>query len=295
MFDVSIVIPCKNEVNNLKQTVDSIMHSKNKLTYEIIIVDDSSVDGSSDFINKNKETYKDIKIISAPSLGAAGSRNLGAEAASGKYLFFCDAHISVPDYWLDTLIKTLEENNAHIIAPVIKDMIKKNCKGYGQTWNNNLEVTWLLNKPENNGSEIPIACGCVFGIRKEVFDAIGGFDMHFQVWGKEDEELCFKSWLFGYKIILDISVEVKHLFRSKHPYEVTYENVIYNFLCIAYSHFSNKNLAKVLNIARNNYAFSSAAAKIMLNESLMKQRKEYFNKRRFDENYFFQKFNIPFK
>jgi glycosyltransferase involved in cell wall biosynthesis len=294
MFDASIIIPCKNEVNNLKKTVDSIMNSKNKLSYEIIIVDDNSTDGSCDFINKNKEIYKDIKLISALNLGAASSRNFGAKTASGKYLFFCDAHVSVPDYWLDTLIKTLEDNNAHIIAPVIKDMVKENRKGYGQTWNNNLEVTWLLNKPEINGSEIPIACGCAFGIKKEVFDVIGGFDRYFQVWGKEDEELCLKSWLFGYKIILDISVEVRHLFRSKHPYQVTHENVIYNFLCMAYSHFSNKKLIKALNIARTNYAFSYSAAKIMLNQDLMKQRQEYFSKRKYDEDYFFRKFNISF-
>lgn len=294
MFEVSIIIPCKNEVNNLKKTVDSIMNSKNKLSYEIIIVNDGSTDGSCDFINIDKEIYSSIKLISALNLGAASSRNFGAKTACGKYLFFCDAHVSVPDYWLDTLIKTLEDNNAHIIAPVIKDMVKEDYKGYGQTWNNNLEVMWLLNKTENNGSEIPIACGCAFGIKKEVFDAIGGFDKHFEVWGKEDEELCFKSWLFGYKIVLDISVEVKHLFRSKHPYQVTHENVIYNFLCMAYSHFGNKNLVKALNIARNNHAFSYSAAKTMINEGLMKQRKEYFSKRKYDENYFFKKFNIPF-
>lgn len=294
MFDVSIIIPCKNEVSNLKKTVDSIMDSKNKLSYEIIIVDDGSTDGSCDFINVNKEIYKDIKLISVLNFGAAGARNFGAKTALGKYLFFCDAHISVPDYWLDTLINTLEDNRAHIIAPVIEDMVKENCKGYGQTWNNNLEVTWLLNKIENSSSEIPIACGCAFGIKKEVFEAIGGFNKYFEVWGKEDEELCFKSWLFGYKVILDISVEVKHLFRQTHPYQVTHENVIHNFLCMAYCHFSDKNLVKALNIARKNYDFSSAAAKIMLNEDLMNQRKEYFNKRTFDDNYFFKKFNIGF-
>ena len=294
MPEVSVIIPCKNEVNNLRKTVDSIMNSKNKLSYEIIIVNDGSLDGSCDFINTNIEIYKDIKLISTFNLGAAGSRNFGAKIALGKFLFFCDAHVCVPDYWLDTLIKTLEDNNAHIIAPVIKDMVKENCKGYGQTWNSNLEVMWLLDKTENKGLEIPIACGCAFGIKKEVFEAIGGFDKYFEVWGKEDEELCFKSWLFGYKIILDVSVEVKHLFRDNHPYVVTHENVIYNFLTMACSHFGTEKLVKALNIARNNDAFSSSAAKLMLNENLMKQREEYFRKRKYEEDYFFEKFNISF-
>jgi glycosyltransferase involved in cell wall biosynthesis len=295
MFDVSIIIPCKNEINNLKKTIDSIMSSKNKLTYEIIVIDDGCVDGSCDFISTDVETYKNIKLIPSGNLGLSNTKNLGGKTAQGKYLFFCDAHITVPDYWLDNLIKTLEENGGHAIAPVVADMTRDQYKGYGETWNSSLEVVWLTNKPENNSSEIPIACGCVFGIKKEVFDAIGGFDSHFEIWGKEDEEISLKLWLFGYRIILDTFVEVKHLFRTKHPYEVTHENVIYNFLCMVYSHFDTKNLAIALDIARNKYSFAPAIAKIMLNGDLMNQRKEYFSRRTFNENYFFEKFDIPFK
>jgi len=64
---------------------------------------------------------------------------------------------------------------------------------------------------------------------------------------------------------------------------------------MAYFHFDNENLAIALNIVRNNCSFASAATKVMLNEDLMNQRKEYFNKRTFDENYFFKKFNILLK
>lgn len=294
LIDVSIIIPCKNEINNLKNTVDSIMDSKNNLSFEIIVVDDGSTDGSCDFIDINKDIYKAITLISSKNNGAAGSRNLGAKMAIGKYLFFCDAHVSVPNYWIDNLIKTLEENDAHTIAPIITDMNNDQSKGYGQTWNDKLEVTWLIQKPSINGSEIPIACGCAFGIKREVFDSIGGFDTYFQVWGKEDEELCLKSWLFGFKVILDTTVEVKHIFRTKHPYKVTFAEVIYNFLCMANSHFDFKNLIKAINITKDNAYFPIAAAKIMLNEDLLKQRNEYFSKRKYDENYFFKKFNIPF-
>lgn len=291
-MDASIIIPCKNEGGNLKKTVDSIMSSKNQKSFEIIIVDDGTIYENYDFINKS--SYDNVKIIRSGNLGAAKARNLGAKLAYGQYLFFCDAHISVPNYWIDNLIEALEKNNSHIVAPVIKDMKKEEYKGYGQTWNKELQVQWLLDKPEDNFTVIPIACGCCFGIRKNVFKEIGGFDKYFEVWGKEDEELSLKAWLFGYKIVLDTRIEVKHLFRSKHPYEVTYENFIYNFLCMIYSHFSDKHLSKALNIACNHYAFSKAASKFILNENLLKQREEYFNKRKYNENYFFQKFNILF-
>ncbi|MBW9152825.1 glycosyltransferase family 2 protein [Clostridium estertheticum] len=293
MFDASIVIACRNEVNNLKRTVDSIMNSKNKLSYEIIVADDGSTDGSCDFININKEIYKDLKLVSSDQRSTSGTKNFGAKEACGKYLFFCDAHISVVDYWIDNLIETLEKNNADCISPAIKNMTG-NGICYGATWNKNLEWTWVVKKPKYNVCEIFLCCGCTFGIKREVFEEIKGFDDHFKGYGYEDQELSLKLWLFGYRIILDSSVIINHLFKTSHTYTITSEELMYNFLCMVYLHFDTHNLAIAFNIARKNYCFSSQAVKIMLNEDLMSKRKEYFIKRTFDENYFFQKFNIPF-
>jgi GT2 family glycosyltransferase len=293
MVDASIVIACRNETYNLQKTIDSIMNSQNKLFYEIIVVDDGSTDGSCDFININKEIYKELKLISSNQRSTAGTKNFGAAVACGKYLFFCDAHVSVVDYWLDDLVETLEKNNADCISPAIKNMLGEGI-GYGATWNKNLEFIWL-EKPKYNVCEILLFSGCTFGIKREVFEAVKGFDKHFIGYGYEDQELSLKLWIFGYKVILDSRVIINHLFKTSHTYPITSEELIYNFLCMAYFHFDLENLAIALNIVRNDNSFADLAAKIMLNEDLMNQRKEYFNKRTFDENYFFEKFNIPLK
>lgn len=293
---VSVIIPCKNEVNNLKSTVDSIMKSKNSLSFEIIVVDDGSADHSSEFLEsyKNKETYKDIILLKTNNLGAAEARNSGASAAKGKYLFFCDSHIAVPDGWLDALVNTLQTSKAHIIAPCIIDINNPSAAGYGQTWNELLKVTWILEKPKDI-AEVPIACGCAFGITKEAFEKIDGFDHLFQVWGKEDEELCFKAWLYGYKTVVNPEVKVAHLFRKKHPYEVTTTNVIYNLLCIAYSHFKAERLKKTIYLAKYEYGFSDAATQIKQNaDMIIKQRQKYQNESKYNDDFFFEKFKIPF-
>jgi len=289
--DVSIIVPCKNEVNHLKATVKSLMNSKNTLQFEIIVVDDASTDLSVEFLSEPK--YKDIKLIQTEGLGAAGARNRGAQNAKGKYLFFCDAHISAPNYWLDRLVATLKEHNAAAVAPAIGNLENNQIVGYGQTWNHTLDAIWLRERPESI-TEIPIACGCAFGITKAAFDAVGGFDHFFEVWGKEDEELSLKLWLFGHKVVVNPEVVVKHFFRKRHPYHVTTGNVIYNFICLAYSHLSYKNLAKAINAIKDNPSFSGAMAKIMLNEEIIKQRQKYFENRVNDDNFFFEKFKIPF-
>jgi glycosyltransferase involved in cell wall biosynthesis len=296
LMDVSIIIPCKNEVNNLKSTIDSLMSSKNSLLFEIIVVDDASIDSSTEFLTSPlyKHIYKEVVLIKTNNLGAAQTRNAGAQVAKGKYLFFCDAHVQFPDRWIDDLVDTLETSTCQIVAPCIVDMYDASSSGYGQTWDQKLKVKWLTNKPYSI-SEIPIACGCAFGITRECFDKINGFDKLFQVWGKEDEELCLKAWLYGYKTVVNPEVKIKHLFRKKHPYEVTSVNFVYNFLCLAYSHFGLHRLEKTIHLAKYEYGFSDAASQIKKNaDMILKQREKYLNERKLSDDFFFEKFNIPF-
>lgn len=296
LIDVSVIVPCKNEVDNLKSTVDSIMKSKNSLNFEIIVVDDASTDLSTEFLesDSNKDIYKDVTLIKTNNVGAAGARNTGAKFAKGKYLFFCDAHVKVPDEWLDKLVDTLRNANAHLVAPCIVDMTNISAAGYGQTWDDQLKITWLTNNPKDI-AEIPIACGCSFGITKEAFEKVNGFDHFFQVWGKEDEELCFKAWLYGYRVVINPEVKVRHLFRLRHPYEVTSANVTYNMLCLAYSHLKKERLIKAISIAKKDYFFSKAAEDIKFNIDLIfKQREKYFKERVYNDEFFFEKFDISF-
>ncbi|OBR94101.1 undecaprenyl-phosphate 4-deoxy-4-formamido-L-arabinose transferase [Clostridium ragsdalei P11] len=294
--DVSIIVPCKNEVNNLKWTLDSIMKSKNFLNFEIIVVDDASNDSSTQFLKSdlNKPTYKDIILIKTNNIGAARARNAGAKVANGNYLFFCDAHVKVPDHLLDNLVDTLKVSNANIAAPCILDMHNNLAAGYGQTWDNKLNVTWIVRNP-GIIYEIPIACGCAFCITKEAFQKINGFDNLFQVWGKEDEELCFKAWLYGYKIVVNPEVKVRHLFRPKHPYKVTSSNVAYNMLCMAYSHFKKQRILKTINLINSYSYFPIVVSSIKSNLDLIfTQREKYFKERIHDDDFFFKKFMISF-
>lgn len=290
LIDASIIVSCRNEVNTLKKTIDSMMGFKSNLSFEIIIVDDGSTDGSCDFITEHK--YKNVMTVFSECIGVSASRNLGARLSKGKYLFFCDAHISVCDYWIDKLIKTMEEKEAGAIIPAIKNMEGED-KGFGGTWNYNLNFIWL-NEPEKNGSEVPLAPGCTIGIKKDVFQAIGGFDEYLKIYGVEDQEISLKLWLFGYKIVIDKFVEINHLFKVNNSYNFTYADLIYNYLCMAYFHFNYDNLVKTLEIFKNTSGFNIAFTKLVLNETLSKRRKEYFNKRRYDDNYFFKKFHIIF-
>ena len=82
---VSIIIPHWNGIEILSECLDSLTQTEysNK---EIIVVDNASTDGSSDWVNIN---YPSVKLIeNDQNYGYAGGCNRGANAATGDYLTF---------------------------------------------------------------------------------------------------------------------------------------------------------------------------------------------------------------
>jgi glycosyltransferase involved in cell wall biosynthesis len=286
----SIIIPCKNEADNLKWTIDSIEAAKTYVTYEIIVVDDASTDGSTDFLMDKKN----ITLIKTTGVGCAGARNEGARLSSGKYLIFCDAHIKVENYWLESLLSTLKYSEADLMVPCISDINNPISKGYGVTWDSTLQFTWLLKNPMQP-SEIPLAGAACLCITKEAFSKIHGFNPVFKAYGMEDQELCLKAWLFGFRLLINPDVTVYHLFRTTHPYKVEASEIIYNTLCLAYCHFNKARIEKTIDLLNKNIEFSKAASELQNNlPQILALREIYFKERSFDEDYYFKKFNIDY-
>lgn len=72
MHKISIILPCLNELENLKVLVKEITKICEKFTIEIIIIDDNSSDGTDAYFNENKSnSVKYIKRVENNSLGAS--------------------------------------------------------------------------------------------------------------------------------------------------------------------------------------------------------------------------------
>ena len=93
----SVIIPTYNNLDFLKKAVESVQ-KQTFLDYEIIVVDNFSIDGTKNFIKKQKNIiYKRINnngII-------AKSRNLGIKLAQGKWISFLDSD----DVWLENKLE----------------------------------------------------------------------------------------------------------------------------------------------------------------------------------------------
>lgn len=83
---ISIVIPARNEENNIKQTLEKL-NSSLKLDCEIIVVNDHSTDKTKEVLLSLQERYKNlIAIDNMNEPGIASAINTGFEASAGEFV-----------------------------------------------------------------------------------------------------------------------------------------------------------------------------------------------------------------
>src|SRR6266550_7110432 len=114
---LSVVIPCYDEMANLQKGVlDKIAHflEKKKVSYEVIIADDGSKDGSIAFIEEFIKDQPHFSLIKNPHYGKAGAVTTGMLQARGKYRLFSDMDQATPIEEVDKLLPFLESKEYDI-------------------------------------------------------------------------------------------------------------------------------------------------------------------------------------
>lgn len=91
MTTLSIVIPAYNSEHSIQRTLDSISNLQYK-DYEVIIIDDGSIDSTPSILKRVAKENQKIKFFqNNDNKGVSYTRNFGIQQASGEYLTFIDA------------------------------------------------------------------------------------------------------------------------------------------------------------------------------------------------------------
>jgi glycosyltransferase involved in cell wall biosynthesis len=83
---VSVVIPCYNHGNYLSTAIESVL-AQTFTSYEVVVVDDGSVDNTKEVAAK----YPEVVYIYQANKGLSAARNTGIDNSRGKYFVFLDA------------------------------------------------------------------------------------------------------------------------------------------------------------------------------------------------------------
>lgn len=134
---LSVVIPSFDEMANLRKGVlEKVEHFllKKKYSFEVIVVDDGSTDGSSEFVEKYATENLHFTLIKNPHTGKAGAVTTGMLRAKGEYVLFTDMDQATPIEEIDKLLPYFEKgydivigsrNNERKGSPLVRQFISR--------------------------------------------------------------------------------------------------------------------------------------------------------------------------
>lgn len=214
----SIIIVNTNELHHLRLCLPTVF-SQDYPDYEVIIVDNSSTDGSIEYIEQN---YPQAKIIrNHANLGYAGANNVGFSHSTGEFIAVLNPDTQVEPGWLKEIAAALLANpQAGLGTPKILLM---DSPEHINACGNEITFTGLtfcrgLNESasEFQVPEIVSAVsGAAFVIRKSLLDQIGGFDEQFFIY-YEDTDLSLRAMLAGFYCIYVPTSVVYHQYAFRY-------------------------------------------------------------------------------
>ena len=143
---VSVIIPAFNCENSIEHTVDSIV-SSDLSDYEIVIVNDGSVDNTASVCQELYSRYSFIKYSEQENKGVSAARNKGISIATGEYILFFDADDTAEENGFSECIDIIKKEEPDILVFGMQFDYYKNGKIYR---NDKLvpEQTGMLNKAQ---------------------------------------------------------------------------------------------------------------------------------------------------
>lgn len=145
---VSIIIPLYNAAMYIERAVN-MLNSQDSDNFEVIFVNDGSVDNSLEILDRCTHNLKyPFTIISQSNGGVSKARNTGLSKAKGKYICFCDIDDFITENYVSALLSQIETSEADVALSNFKIVkneseyspIEKNVTSYTLTADECLEL-----------------------------------------------------------------------------------------------------------------------------------------------------------
>lgn len=199
---LSIIIPVHNGGENFRRCLEALAQSSRQPD-QVIIVDDSSADASARIA---RDTGARVISLKDQPRGPAYARNCGAAQAQGDVLVFFDADVAVHSDTLGLFEKYL--TNHLELAALFGSYDAQPGNTSVVSLYKNLMHHYVHQHSKRQAATFWTGCGA---IRREVFEAVGGFDPVYTHPSIEDIELGMRLTRAGYQIWLCPEIQVTHL------------------------------------------------------------------------------------
>jgi len=264
-MQLSVIIVNYNVKQFLKNLIESVLKAVENISYEIIVVDNASSDGSAEEI---RNSFPHVKFIAnKKNLGFGAANNQALEIAKGEFIVLINPDALVKTNTFDTLIKFFHDNpqtgmaGCKVLNPdgTLQLACRRSFPGVWTSFTKIVGLSSLFPKSkyfakynltyldENEIHEVDAISGSFMFFRKEVYEKVGGFDNDYFMYG-EDLDLCYRVQKAGYKVYYVPTTEIIHYKGESTKRSSLDETVLfYDAMKIfVRKHFSNFFLVEII-------------------------------------------------
>lgn len=225
--DVSVVIVNWNTRDLLLQTLESLHRETHRVTFETIVVDNGSTDGSAELV---RQVWRQVHLISLPAnRGFAVGNNTGFQIASGRYLLLLNSDTIVLPTTLQGMVRFLDshpeagcvgcrhlnpdgtlQGSMDTFPSLLKDFL---C--YTELRRLPILLPFLRKRypwwtDHAQVREVDWVNGACMMVRREVITEVGGLDEGFFIYA-EELDWCYRIRQAGWHVWFTPEAEVIHI------------------------------------------------------------------------------------
>lgn len=248
--EASVIIVNHNGRDDLATCLPSVLSQSIDVSYEVILVDNDSDDGSVAFV---RDRFPDVRVVeNDANRWFSGGNNDGLAIANGTYLAFVNPDADVDDDWLETLLAPFESDDDHDVGLTTSRIVRGDDRTRLNTCGNVAHYTGLgfcrgLDERVDaypDAEQVGAVSGCSFAMARDVYDAIGGFDETFEMY-LEDIDISWRARLAGYDIVYVPESVVYHEYELGVPAWKLF-NLERNRYLVLLKHLRTGTLARLL-------------------------------------------------
>ena len=218
-MDLSISIVNFNTKEPLKKCLESIKNNIQGISYEVIVVDNASSDGSAEMV---KQGFPHIKLIAnSQNRGATVAKNQSFKIAQGRFILIADSDIEILPGAVSSMVDFMDKTpQAGIVGPrvLFADLSPQHScnKGFPNLFNAFINNIFFLahlryrfyrttigkryvKSRYNRVEEFAWLGGMCLLVRNTIVQQLGGMDENFFIY-YDDTEFCLRVKKAGYKI-----------------------------------------------------------------------------------------------
>lgn len=209
----SVVIANYNGERHLRTCLDAL-RQQTFTDFEVIVADDASHDGSLALVERD---YPEVRlVINRQNEGFASTCNTGAAASNGRFVVMLNNDTEPDPAWLEELVKVIVANPqaASVASKLMLFDDRKRLHTAGDALladgtPRNLGAWEVDDGRYDSGAQVFSACGGAAVYRRDVWEALGGYDEDFWMY-MEDVDFGFRARLAGYETVLAPEAIVYH-------------------------------------------------------------------------------------